>query len=171
MNLVGPALVMSSTYMQDTAGQERFRTITSSYYRGAQGIILVYDVANRETFDALPKWFTEIDTYVSATVPKIIVGNKLDKEHSRQVPTSDGAAFAARKGALFLEASAKTSVGVSEVFEDLVKRILETPELWAPVTPDSGKRGQEEGGGMPGTIDLGGRGQTQDGDAWGGCAC
>ena len=64
---------------QDTAGQERFRTITSSYYRGAQGIILVYDVANRESFDALPKWFAELETYVSSSVVKIIVGNKVDK--------------------------------------------------------------------------------------------
>ena len=63
----------------DTAGQERFRTITSSYYRGAQGIILVYDVANRESFDALPKWFAELETYVSSSVVKIIVGNKVDK--------------------------------------------------------------------------------------------
>ena len=53
------------------------------------------------------------------------------------------------------------------MFEDLVKRILETPELWAPVTPDTGKRGQEDG--MPGTIDLNGRGQ--EGDGWGGCGC
>lgn len=60
-------------------------------------------------------------------------------------------------------------MGVREVFEDLVKRILETPELWAPVTPDSGKRGQEDG--MPGTIDLNGRGQNQEGDGWGGCGC
>ena len=64
---------------QDTAGQERFRTITSSYYRGAQGVILVYDVANRESFDALPKWFSELETYVSSAVVKIIVGNKVDK--------------------------------------------------------------------------------------------
>ena len=63
----------------DTAGQERFRTITSSYYRGAQGIILVYDVSNRETFDALPRWFSELETYVSSAVVKIIVGNKVDK--------------------------------------------------------------------------------------------
>ncbi|KAI6043604.1 ras-domain-containing protein [Pisolithus marmoratus] len=156
----------------DTAGQERFRTITSSYYRGAQGIILVYDVANRETFDALPKWFTEIDTYVSSMVPKIIVGNKLDKEHSRQVSTSEGQTFATRKECLFLEASAKTSVGVREVFEDLVKRILETPELWAPVTPESGgggKRGDGEDG-MPGTIDLSGRTAQADNEG-DGCMC
>ncbi|KAI6140178.1 ras-domain-containing protein [Pisolithus tinctorius] len=156
---------------KDTAGQERFRTITSSYYRGAQGIIVVYDVANRETYDALPKWFTEIDTYVSSLVPKIIVGNKLDKEHSRQVSTSEGQTFATRKECLFLEASAKTSVGVREVFEDLVKRILETPELWAPVTPESGggKRGDGEDG-MPGTIDLNGRSAQED-DGGVGCAC
>ncbi|KAH0835584.1 ras-domain-containing protein [Lanmaoa asiatica] len=152
----------------DTAGQERFRTITSSYYRGAQGIILVYDVANRETFDALPKWFTEIDTYVSTTVPKIIVGNKLDKEHSRQVPTDEAAVFAARQDALFLEASAKTAVGVREVFEDLVKKILETPELWAPVTPEAGKSARE---GMPGMIELGGVDGTTGGDGYGGCSC
>ena len=83
---------------QDTAGQERFRTITSSYYRGAQGIILgtlplllssfpdifvristVYDVANRESFDALPRWYSELETYVSSSVVKIVVGNKVDK--------------------------------------------------------------------------------------------
>ena len=64
---------------QDTAGQERFRTITSAYYRGAQGIILVYDVANRESFDALPRWYAELETYVSKSVVKIIVGNKVDK--------------------------------------------------------------------------------------------
>ena len=54
-------------------------TITSSYYRGAQGIILVYDVANRESFDALPRWYSELETYVSKSVVKIIVGNKVDK--------------------------------------------------------------------------------------------
>lgn len=73
--------------MQDTAGQERFRTITSSYYRGAQGIILVYDVANRESFDALPRWYSELETYVSKSVVKIIVGNKVDKVRARRVPT------------------------------------------------------------------------------------
>lgn len=154
----------------DTAGQERFRTITSSYYRGAQGIILVYDVANRETFEALPKWFSEIDTYVSITVPKIIVGNKVDKENSRQVSTNEGSTFASRQNALFVEASAKTAVGVREVFEELVARILETPELWAPVAPEAGvsfgKRGVEDG--MPGTIDIGRDTAAQDD---GSCGC
>lgn len=77
---------------QDTAGQERFRTLTSSYYRGAQGVILgaltwpswmeltaVYDVSSRPTFDELIKWFREIETYCAEDVVKILVGNKVDK--------------------------------------------------------------------------------------------
>ncbi|CAL1702738.1 unnamed protein product [Somion occarium] len=75
----------------DTAGQERFRTITSSYYRGAQGIILVYDVANRESFEALPRWYSELETYVSPSVVKIIVGNKVDKCPMLKARTSPNA--------------------------------------------------------------------------------
>ncbi|KAG8892609.1 hypothetical protein FRB99_002588 [Tulasnella sp. 403] len=107
----------------DTAGQERFRTITSSYYRGAQGIILVYDVSNRESFEALPKWFAELETYVSPAVVKIL-------EFSRAVTEEEGHKFAERMGTLFVEASAKTSVGVNEAFQDVVRQIIDTPSLW-----------------------------------------
>lgn len=66
--------------MQDTAGQERFRTLTPSYYRGGQGVIMVYDVTNRHTFSKLDMWLSEVDTY--ATKPNLVrmlVGNKIDK--------------------------------------------------------------------------------------------
>ncbi|KAI5998511.1 GTP-binding protein yptV3 [Pisolithus orientalis] len=108
----------------DTAGMEKFRVITAPFYRGAQGVILVYDITDKTSFDALAGWLAEIDQHVPSTTPKMIVGNKLDQEHSRQVSTSDGELFASRNGALFREASAKTSAGVTEVFEDLVKQIL-----------------------------------------------
>ncbi|KAI6043600.1 P-loop containing nucleoside triphosphate hydrolase protein [Pisolithus marmoratus] len=108
----------------DTAGMERFRAITAPFYRGAQGVILVYDITDKSSFDALPGWLAEIDEHVLPTTPKMIVGNKLDQEHFRKVPTSDGESFAARNGALFREASARTLVGVNEVFEDLVRKIL-----------------------------------------------
>jgi len=153
----------------DTAGQERFRTITSSYYRGAQGIILVYDVSNRESFEALPRWYSELETYVSSSVVKIVVGNKVDKEFSRQVSTSEGQAFATRMSSLFIEASAKTSVGVREAFQEVVERILDTPELWAPVTPDpkNGERvGKNADGVVPGSIDL-----KKAEEEYGGCSC
>ncbi|KAH9946598.1 ras-domain-containing protein [Amylocystis lapponica] len=157
----------------DTAGQERFRTITSSYYRGAQGIILVYDVANRESFDALPRWYSELETYVSPAVVKIIVGNKVDKEFSRQVTYSEGQHFAERMGSLFVEASAKTAVGVSDAFQEVVEKILDTPELWAPVgqkTRGVGV-GANANASMPGSITLTQSRDGGDASQEGGCQC
>jgi len=63
----------------DTAGQERFRTLTASYYRGAHGIIIVYDVTDRETFENVRQWMQEIDRFASENVCKVLVGNKCDK--------------------------------------------------------------------------------------------
>ncbi|KAJ7764837.1 ras-domain-containing protein [Mycena metata] len=153
----------------DTAGQERFRTITSSYYRGAQGIILVYDVSNRESFDALPRWFSELETYVSDKVVKILVGNKVDKEFSRQVPTAEAQAFATRMNCLFVEASAKTSVGVKEAFTDVVERIMDIPELWDSAA-GVGASAKTAGGQMPGggNVNIA---EENDHESGGGCSC
>ncbi|CAO3693216.1 unnamed protein product [Rhizopus stolonifer] len=108
----------------DTAGQERFRTLTSSYYRGAQGVILVYDVCNRETFDGLDSWFNEVNTYCSSSdVVKMIIGNKVDKTSSRVVSYEEGEALAKKSQALFIECSAKTKIGVKQAFEELVEKV------------------------------------------------
>ncbi|KAI8891405.1 hypothetical protein K501DRAFT_319396 [Backusella circina FSU 941] len=122
----------------DTAGQERFRTLTSSYYRGAQGVILVYDVSSRETFDALQTWWNEVNTYCSSPdVVKMIVGNKVDKASSRVVSYDEGATLARKLQSMFVECSAKTKIGVEEAFEELVTKIVQTPSLWqtAPGSP------------------------------------
>jgi Ras-related protein Rab-18 len=116
----------------DTAGQERFRTLTSSYYRGAQGIVFVYDITRRDTFDGLSEvWRREVDMYSTVDeCVKIVIGNKLDKaEESRAVSTEEGMAFARENGCLFLECSAKTKAFVKEAFEELVRGVLETPSL------------------------------------------
>uniref|UniRef100_A0A452XJJ0 GTP-binding protein n=1 Tax=Aegilops tauschii subsp. strangulata TaxID=200361 RepID=A0A452XJJ0_AEGTS len=73
----------------DTAGQERFRTITSSYYRGAHGIIIVYDVTDRESFNNVKQWLSEIDRYASDSVCKLLVGNKCDLVDSKVVDTEE----------------------------------------------------------------------------------
>ncbi|KAJ3130598.1 Ras- protein Rab-18-B [Physocladia obscura] len=116
----------------DTAGQERFRTLTSSYYRGAQGVIMVYDVTQRDSFAHLETWFNELDTYTTnPLVVKMLVGNKIDKDgsndSSRQVSRKEGEAFAKRMGTLFVESSAKSRSGVIDAF---VEVIAETPELY-----------------------------------------
>lgn len=73
----------------DTAGQDRFRTITSSYYRGADGIIIVYDVTDRQSFDNVKNWLEEIEKYVEEKTKKYIVGNKNDLQERRQVKTEE----------------------------------------------------------------------------------
>jgi len=112
-------------------GQERFRTLTSSYYRGAQGVILVYDVSNRESFENLRRtWLHELQTY--ANLDKLIlmlVGNKIDRESQRVVAPEEGQQLARELSALFMEASAKTRAGVQPAFEELVHKIMHTPRV------------------------------------------
>ncbi|KAH7662973.1 Small GTPase superfamily ARF/SAR type protein [Dioscorea alata] len=115
----------------DTAGQERFRTLTGSYYRGAQGIILVYDVTRRETFTNLSdEWAKEIELYsTNQDCVKVLVGNKVDQEADRMVSREEGIALAQEYGCLFLECSAKTRENVEKCFEELALKILEVPSL------------------------------------------
>jgi len=114
----------------DTAGSERFRSLTPNFYRGAHGAILVYDVTRRETFDKLDSWRSELEMYATrADLIKMVVANKIDKE-KRVVPRDDGLRWARKHSTLFIEASAKTSEGVKTAFEELVQKIIETPGLW-----------------------------------------
>lgn len=116
----------------DTAGQERFRTLTSTYYRGAQGIILVYDVTRRATFtDLSDAWLKEVERFsTNKDCIKMLIGNKVDLEESARVVTKkEGIAFARQHGCLFLEASAKTSINVQRCFDELLHKIMDTPGL------------------------------------------
>jgi len=114
----------------DTAGQERFRTLTPSYYRGAQGCILVYDVSSKSSFQKLDAWLNELDTFATKQdIIKMLVGNKIDIE-GREVSREEGLKFARKHHMLFIEASAKTREGVQCAFEELVEKIIQTPGLW-----------------------------------------
>ena len=93
----------------DTAGQESFRSITRSYYRGAAGALLVYDVTRRDTFEHLASWLEDAKQHANPNMTIMLVGNKADLEHRRAVAKEEGAAFAEEHGLLFLETSAKTS--------------------------------------------------------------
>merc|ERR1712196_103156 len=91
----------------DTAGQERFRTITTSYFRGAQGILLCYDVTDRKSFDNVNVWMEQIAEHADDNVCKILIGNKMDKEDDRQVTQAEGENMAKKYGIPFFETSAK----------------------------------------------------------------
>lgn len=100
----------------DTAGQERFRTITKSYYRGSNGIVVVYDITDRESFEQIQHWMSEIDSHASPDVCRLLVGNKCDLEENRAVKTEEGESLARQYGIPFLETSAKDSKNVEEMF-------------------------------------------------------
>ena len=78
----------------DTAGQERFRTITSSYYRGADGIILVYDVTDVNALEGVRQWLNEINRYAANEADRILVGNKIDAKSEKKIDTDTAAEFA-----------------------------------------------------------------------------
>ncbi|GAM27741.1 hypothetical protein SAMD00019534_109170 [Acytostelium subglobosum LB1] len=107
----------------DTAGQERFRTITSSYYRGAHGIIVVYDVTDRVTFDNVKQWLSEIDRFACESVNKLLVGNKSDLVAKKVVDYNTAKAFADELNIPFLETSAKQSTNVDQAFTTMATEI------------------------------------------------
>ncbi|CCX11350.1 P-loop containing nucleoside triphosphate hydrolase protein [Pyronema domesticum] len=143
----------------DTAGQERFRTLTSSYYRNAQGCILVYDVSNRESFLSMEHWFGECARYAEPGVIKYLVGSKIDKASARAVSTAEGKALADRFNAGFVEVSSKTRENIKTPFVETVDKIVESPELMN--TGLARKRNRE------GAVNL----QQDSGEAGGYCAC
>ncbi|XP_069794758.1 ras-related protein Rab-3B-like [Narcine bancroftii] len=109
----------------DTAGQERYRTITTAYYRGAMGFILMYDITNEVSFNAVQDWATQIKTYSWDNAQVILVGNKCDMEDERVIPAVKGKHLADQLGFDFFEVSAKENINVKQVFERLVDIICE----------------------------------------------
>ena len=111
--------------ISDTAGQEKFRSLTDDYFKNAKGMILVYDVTQKSTFLALDSWFEKIQEKCIKDVKILLIGNKTDLKSERQVSTEEGINYAKRKGLFFIEASAKTNDGdkVNEGFNMIIAEI------------------------------------------------
>ena len=108
----------------DTAGQERFRTITSAYYRGADGIIMVFDVTSTESFDHVNDWLKEVNRYAAEGTVKLLVGNKCDRTADKVVTEEQAKEFADELGIAFLETSAKSSKNVEEAFLTMAGELI-----------------------------------------------
>ena len=145
----------------DTAGQERFKTITSSYYKGAHGIILTYDITDKQSFRDIENWLAEVEKHANEKVNKLLVGNKCDLESQRQVTYEEGKKFADQLGIKFVETSAKNSVNVDSAFFTMANEIKERVQIENPTADKTGggpakgerkqlgggKKVQKEGGG------------------------
>jgi len=128
MNVRGKRIKLS---IWDTAGQEKFRTLTSSYYRNAHGVILMYDATNRESFNHILYWLQQVsDQSTYQNVIRMVIGSKLDFPSKQiQVPRTEGEVFAVEHSCLFEEISSKSNFGVTSCFEELALSILDQPQL------------------------------------------
>ncbi|CAK56845.1 unnamed protein product (macronuclear) [Paramecium tetraurelia] len=107
----------------DTAGQERYRAIISSYYKGASGALIVFDITKQSTFDNVDRWMKEVQESTSNEISIILVGNKSDLRHLRQVSSDVSSAYASKHKIAFLETSAKDGANVNEAFNKLINEI------------------------------------------------
>jgi len=107
----------------DTAGQERYRAITSAYYRGAVGALLVYDISKRISYDNVSRWLKELRDHADQNIVIMLVGNKKDLRHMRQVQTDEAKEFCKQNKLFFIETSALGDQNVTMAFETILKEI------------------------------------------------
>jgi len=106
--------------LYDTAGQEKFRSLIPMYIRESNIILLVYDITRKESFDNIPKWFTDVLNIKSNEAIYVLVGNKIDLKDQRKVSYNEGKKLADEKNIIFEEVSAKTGENFEELFRDKI---------------------------------------------------
>ena len=111
--------------IQDTAGQERFRCISSNLVKMADGILLMYDITNIETFVAIIEWVKSIKDIKGDDFPILLIGNKCDLEDKRKIAKEDGEKQAKDNGFLFFETSCRDNINIQETINALVNKIIE----------------------------------------------
>jgi len=136
----------------DTAGQESFRSITRSYYRGAAGALLVYDITRRETFNHLTSWLDDARQHSNSNMVIMLIGNKCDLEDRRAVQYEEGQQFAQENGLIFMETSAKTAQNVDEAFISTAQNIYGKIQEGVLDVSNEGKYGIRLGGGDAGAA-------------------
>ena len=109
-----------------TAGQEKFQSLTKGFFRNAQGIMVVYDVTNSETYENIKYWTLSIKTHMGSDIEKIsviIIGNKIDS-NEREVRREEAQIYCRELGYPYFETSAKTGENVDETIKYLVRQVL-----------------------------------------------
>jgi Ras-related protein Rab-2A len=126
LNIKGPDEKKYDIKLQiwDTAGQESFKSITRSYYRDAAGVMLVFDISKRDTFEHLTRWMEDIAKFSGKDANIILIGNKTDLEHRRRVSTEEANKFANKYGIKYIETCAKDYDRTYDSFKTLAEEVL-----------------------------------------------
>jgi len=154
----------------DTAGQERFRSVTRSYYRGAAGAVLVYDTTSRDSYNHVSSWLNDARALANPEIAIVLVGNKIDLTAEREVSFLEASRFAQENDLMFLETSALTGEGVSEVFLKCARTILSKIETGV-LDPESMNSGVQPGSRKPQGLVKNGKAPTPAPKDSGGCSC
>ena len=112
----------------DTAGQEKYQSVTNSYYRGSQGALIVYDIANEESFNNIGKWLERANEKLNENAKIILVGNKIDLADQRKVQTETASEKAKELNMPLMETSALENKNIKEVFKMLLINMYEEYE-------------------------------------------
>ena len=112
----------------DTAGQERYKSIALNVIKDAHGILLMYDITDKATFDSIPDWIQSIKDLKGDDFPLILLGNKIDLEEERNISKEEGQKFADKIGIQFFETSNKNGINIQEAGLALIKKIIEKKE-------------------------------------------
>jgi Ras-related protein Rab-1A len=117
-----PITKICKVQVWDTAGQEKFRAISAQYYRGAHGVILVFDITNRDTFAHIPDWVDQVRKYNKMNATILLVGNKCDLKSFRQVSEEEAKKLAADLELTYIETSAKDAHNIEHAFATLLEQ-------------------------------------------------
>ena len=109
----------------DTAGTEKYRSITNAYYKGAKGAFVVYDISRKSSFNNIDKWLFDLKNNGDENINIILIGNKIDLEHQREVTTEEGEKKAIINKASFIETSAKNGDNIEKAFNLMIENVYE----------------------------------------------
>ena len=112
----------------DIGGQQRFEFIRSTFYKGAAGVLLVFDLTREQSFVETKKWLTEIRQFSNENIPFVLIGNNVDllEDVGEVIDREEARAFAEKEGGIYIETSIKTGANVDEAFSELTHRIIES---------------------------------------------
>lgn len=127
-------------HLWDTVGQERYNAVSAKFYRGTNGVVLVYDVTDRKSFENLQLWIDSVENNCRGDVLRILVGNKVDCNGQREVPKLQAKKLAESLKIPYIETSAKDDINIQGIFAEVITEVITHPTLNRQITDIHSKK-------------------------------